>query len=830
MVNKKIMILIMFLVALLAVSTVNAAENATDDVISVENQDDMIISEVDDDSTSNVEDPILNVNPKTFSDLNATINDNNDSDVYLDSDYTYDLDNDTVFKEGILINRAVTIHGNGHAIDGNHAARIFNIQNKDVFLYNLTFVNGKTDNKGGAIYWKGGNGAITNCNFINCSAVGRYSWASAVYLDNSDNCTISNCNFIDCHSVDGGAITWGGKNGKITECNFINCSAGSSSYAGAVFWSSGVNGSISNCTFTNVFGDYGGAIYWHADNGKITDCDFTDCLGKDNGGAIFWSAQGTISGCNFTNCSAWDTGGALYASSGRLSVSNCNFWNCSSKRNGGVLDWRSDYGFLSNCTFINSHSDVTGGAINWAGAYASILNCNFTNCTAKKLAGAIAMFDLEGLVDGCNFNDCSANNGSAIYVYTQPSYNMGTRSISNCNFNSCHAIKYGVVYGSGSNVNLLNCNFNNCLCNVSGAVSGDNSNINISSCNFINNHANSFASAVYWFGGKIFINDCIFDNCSAEGSGGAIVWSSQNGVVSNCSFSNCFANGSGGAICGDNINAFITNCNFNNCSAIEGGAVCNLTAVNCTFNNNRAKNGGAAYLSNAKSCNFTCNNATEYGGAMYGISYADCIFVNNIAGIDGNDFYNQTVTTQIVASPITTVYNVNKYMVVTLKDIKGNNLVGYNVTIKLSNGKTVTQPTDKNGQVKLSTSGLVPNVYTAVITYAGDISHKDATGSAKITVKKANVKLAAKAKAFKLKDRTKKYTLILKNNVNKAIKSAKIAINVNKKTYYAKTNSKGVALFKFTKLTKKGKFKAVIKYAGDKNYNKLIKKVIIVVK
>ena len=50
------------------------------------------------------------------------------------------------------------------------------------------------------------------------------------------------------------------------------------------------------------------------------------------------------------------------------------------------------------------------------------------------------------------------------------------------------------------------------------------------------------------------------------------------------------------------------------------------------------------------------------------------------------------------------------------------------------------------------------------------------------------------------------------------------------KTYKATTNSKGKATFKITKLTKKGKFKAVIKFSGDKNYKKVSKKVKIRVK
>ena len=43
-------------------------------------------------------------------------------------------------------------------------------------------------------------------------------------------------------------------------------------------------------------------------------------------------------------------------------------------------------------------------------------------------------------------------------------------------------------------------------------------------------------------------------------------------------------------------------------------------------------------------------------------------------------------------------------------------------------------------------------------------------------------------------------------------------LKVNGKTYAAKTNSKGVATFKLTKLTKKGKFNAVVTYKGNTYY------------
>ena len=51
------------------------------------------------------------------------------------------------------------------------------------------------------------------------------------------------------------------------------------------------------------------------------------------------------------------------------------------------------------------------------------------------------------------------------------------------------------------------------------------------------------------------------------------------------------------------------------------------------------------------------------------------------------------------------------------------------------------------------------------------------------------------------------------------MKSVKVTLNVKGKTYSAKTNAKGQATFKITKLTKKGKFTATVKFAGSKYYN-----------
>ena len=98
------------------------------------------------------------------------------------------------------------------------------------------------------------------------------------------------------------------------------------------------------------------------------------------------------------------------------------------------------------------------------------------------------------------------------------------------------------------------------------------------------------------------------------------------------------------------------------------------------------------------------------------------------------------------------------------------------------------------------------------------------------TETKKAAKITASNKTYKVSTKTKKYAVILKDSSNKPIENIKLTLKVNGKTYTAKTNSKGKATFNISKLTKKGTFKAVIKFAGDKKYKATSKSVKITVK
>ena len=197
---------------------------------------------------------------------------------------------------------------------------------------------------------------------------------------------------------------------------------------------------------------------------------------------------------------------------------------------------------------------------------------------------------------------------------------------------------------------------------------------------------------------------------------------------------------------------------------------------------------------------------------------------------------NATITvnklaTAVSASEISVVYAASKNIVVTLKDANGNPLANKKVAIKFNNvDYSGTTDNDGKASIIITKTSVTPKTYASTITFAGDGTYAKSTGNVNVVVTKATPKITVKAKTFKKSVKTKKYTITLKDNLNKVMKNAKVTIKVNKKTYSAKTGNNGVAIFKITKLTKKGKYTATVTYTGSKYYNKVTKKVKITIK
>ncbi|WP_292742795.1 hypothetical protein [Methanobrevibacter sp.] len=158
-----------------------------------------------------------------------------------------------------------------------------------------------------------------------------------------------------------------------------------------------------------------------------------------------------------------------------------------------------------------------------------------------------------------------------------------------------------------------------------------------------------------------------------------------------------------------------------------------------------------------------------------------------------------------------------------LKDSDGNVLANKTVQIAV-NGPIYNVTTDDQGRAGLQVNLANANTYTYALSFQGGDEYNAAPiASSKLTVTKKKTTISASNKVFKAKTKTKKISVTLKTVKNQYDKKTylksgkKVTLKVNGKTYTAKINKKGVAKFTI-KITKKGKYTAKIKFAGDKTY------------
>ncbi|MBQ2831110.1 Ig-like domain-containing protein [Methanobrevibacter sp.] len=296
---------------------------------------------------------IIIIPKSTFWVLNHTINANDASEVNLTNDYYFDPAYDEEFAKGIVINRPVTINGNGYTIDAKGQARVFNVQADDVTIENLTIENANANDAGGAVYFAK-SGRVINCNFTNNAA--RYG--GAVYFNSNGD--VTNCNFTNnTASSRGGAIDFEGS-GTVSNCNFTNNTA--SSRGGAIDFEG--SGTVSNCNFTNnTASSRGGAIYFSSSGSTHTveNCNFTNNTAGDYwGGAICFYSSGTVENCNFTNNQVSIGGGGAVCFYEDGAVVNCNFTDNKATIGSAIyFNKHSSHTLtISNSTFLNNRANA----------------------------------------------------------------------------------------------------------------------------------------------------------------------------------------------------------------------------------------------------------------------------------------------------------------------------------------------------------------------------------------------------------------------------------------------------------------------------------------
>ena len=594
----------------------------------------------------------------TFWDLNNTINGNKDKDIYLNGNYKYNPDTDSDFKEGILIERNVTVHGNGHTLNGNHEARIFDVSGGiseivGVVIYDITFVNGNAKN-GGAM----SVGVTCRCSAVNCTFTNNYAQTGgAMYRGSAVNCTFTNNK-----AKEGGAMN----GGSVLNCTFINNTArigGAMNYCFAAensifkdnHLTNGENNDLeitssNNCIFisttsTTVSIAYSQDIVIEATN------DIPDSIENPviifNNNEIINTATISINGREITISGLNNFGNyeiCYYNETTDNGDENYNRVKASVvKANSTVKaeDIAVIYGDpisipvtstnATNVTYkiINNTGEVVANgtikpnaAITVTGLPTGKYAVNLTTAVDENHNPATNTSKLM-ITDGTTFwdlnNAINGNNDKDVYLNGNYKYNPETDS----DFKNGILIERNVtVHGNG---HTLDGNHEARIFQVTA------SDVVVHDITFVN--GNSTAGGAMHGGSAV---NCTFTNNTATNKGGAMYSSS----AINCTFTNNTATYSGGAMDGGSA----VNCTFTNNTAQDGGAMHIGSAVNCTFTNNHANySGGAMDGDSAVNCTFTNNHANYSGGAMISGSAVNCTFTNNTATFGGAMFIGSAV-------------------------------------------------------------------------------------------------------------------------------------------------------------------------------------------
>ena len=329
----------------------------------------------------------------TFTDLQNKVN-AADNELSLSYNFTFVEGIDDALINGIVIDKAITISGNGYTINGNDTARILQLNTNGITIDNVTFTNGYADmdstssaDWGGAIYSNGAytNHIISNSRFYNNTAYN----GGAIYLAGDDSKIINSTFEDNTANASGGAVFLFGWDCTIEGSNFTDNTA--NQLGGAVAMYSSHPAIIRESTFTkNIAGQNGGAVSWQRAAGSIFESTFIENEAGANGGAVFWDANpGSVAGSEFTGNIANGFGGAIFV---------------------------NDNAGLTVASTFTENAALNGGAIAAFGD-TTVYTSTFTENSAVDYGGAIFVNDGAELdIKQSTIKDNTATVGNSIYV------------------------------------------------------------------------------------------------------------------------------------------------------------------------------------------------------------------------------------------------------------------------------------------------------------------------------------------------------------------------------------------------------------------------------
>lgn len=659
--NKKIMLISIFLLSLLAVGAVSASTDADDTLNSESSEvpvssmdigqiderssenDDMIVESDEDGVVGALSNNEVTGTEKPFSDLEDLINQSDE--VILDSDYIKGEPYTTNISEGILIDKNLTIDGAGHSLYC-YEFRAFNLtQNANLTLKNL-IICGPDDCSvgmwGGFVYNHGGALTIINCTFI------RFQSKSNLIYSDGGIVTIINSSISNFRSLglDFMGIIYNHKAtfimvNSIVEENFL--------VYGAIYNYESMTTIIGSRFCFNDLDMYGIITgSGERDSLYIINSTFEENRNVGDGGAINCMATSSIYIINSTlkENSARRGGAIFYLGKGLISVINSTLEYNTASQEGCAI-------YASNLIIDNSELNHNNPN-NVVGIMASSIYAQNSKFKETSVVGSFYLNEDNIFIVNPKFKMAGlVSNGSTKIYLAETANNLSFNGMVSVTIDSQ---TYDVALVNGfAEFELLNpipvSQKNKATLRFNGTELFDPINSEIEFDITLNSFADLkqvITSSIKEGNNAILVFDYIrYDDDSNEaividgkklhghftidGTGHTIDARAMGGIFE-------FTNGA---------QVTLKNLKFINGAAQEGGAIYSsavLTILNCTFENNRAtERGGAIYIEDdefiytsvIKDSTFI-NNDAEDGGAIFTrcfLEITNTIINNNTAAL-----------------------------------------------------------------------------------------------------------------------------------------------------------------------------------------------------
>ena len=833
--NKKIIFVLMIFFAL--IFTCGAISAADNDTITSDNTQ---LEESSMDLNSNVE-------IKTFKDLNDEISTKTEID--LDSDYIYNSSSDNDYNDGIAIDKTVVINGHGFKINSTNESRLFDVKT---------------------------NGNLTLNDLVLLSDYGNTKKIEASFK-NAGTVTLNNVTFITTQT-------------KIDEGSFLSASFYNSGVLN-IFDSKFVNSTVTTNrqTYLGLICNLGTLNIENTifDNNKLIESSrYASTISATN--LICNEKRLTLNQVNVTN-NYMKTPGTILglirgveSSSSEITINNSLFKNnkadATDNNVQGTVIW-TKAGTLNiyNSQFINTTGAASAGVI-----YSLIPNIFINNTFEKNIVadrgngGAIYAQGVSTFINN-RFEDNSAYNGGAIYCTEDLQSSTSNLFKGNVFINNKASNQGGAIYSAG-NIGSKTCPiednvFINNEAGMGGAIflrgSWASKSIYATKGIFEQNYAPQGGSAIYNYmvTGSYIANitySIFYDNYNNvinAGSGSSAeynYWGTNTPDFSKATKTFTPTHIAAITISGDenlkyrgeysvNFKDNVTDETLNKLPDYAVDLKSNLNPVtpkSVVISNGEAtteyiaektgndiikvmKDGEELAKININVLDIV--KTPSFSITANDVNYGDKLNLkfSVTSGPEGDEFYKWSIFDEN-NTLIEIGYVKNNQIEYNKTYSEGR----YSISIKLS-GAEGWKDLEVNDTFEIKKVNIDPstnstgnenNTHTPDQSTAGKPTNTQTQSN-----KKATPKITAKKKTFKAKTKVKKYTITLKAG-KKPVKKVRVILKIKGKTYKAKTNAKGKATFKIKKLTKKGKFKAVITFKGNKNYKPATKKVKIKIK